>query len=167
MDDGTRAHRDGLTIADCPYAPADPAGNAWRSSWIAAEAQARHAAGTFGASDDDYRRAGITPPARRADGSPVVTLTPEQAEALAAAFREAVTAMAQVITDVAKALNGVFVDLAKAVDWDKLAGMAAAAAEADKPQRRHRPCPIHGDTSSSGGMCRPCARGTARRHGRR
>lgn len=38
---GRQAARDGLSLADCPYAPGDSAGKGWRAGWIDEMAKAR------------------------------------------------------------------------------------------------------------------------------
>ena len=73
MTSGYEAHDAGEPISACPWPPSDPAGAEWRHDWITAEGHARHAAGTYGTSDDDYRAAGLKPPARDDDGSPIPT----------------------------------------------------------------------------------------------
>ncbi len=62
---GRLAHREGATLADCPFAPGDPVGALWRREWIRAEAAARKAAGTFGATATEWETARahfVTPP---------------------------------------------------------------------------------------------------------
>ena len=54
---GAAAHEQGLTIADCPWSAGDPEGHDWRSGWIQAEAQARMAAGTYGATPEEHAAA--------------------------------------------------------------------------------------------------------------
>lgn len=44
-------------MSACPYVPSDPQGHGWRQGWITAEAERRHAAGTFGATPEEHARA--------------------------------------------------------------------------------------------------------------
>lgn len=37
--------------------------------------------------------------------------------------------------------------------------VAALFAQLSNASQRHQPCPIHGPTVDTGGMCRPCMRG--------
>lgn len=141
--DGMLARRRGEPLSACPFAPADPAGSGWRRGWIDAEASVREEAGTFGASDEDYQRAGLKPPRR----SPRFVVADEvvywvKIEVNAEAFSEALANALRVIEDSAAAIG------------EAQAKFSAAAA---KPTAKHRPCPRHGPTES--GLCRACARG--------
>lgn len=161
-EDGTDAHAAGLGISSCPFAPADPAGQRWRLDWIAAEQRARVNAGTYGATDDQYRRAGLIPPERDMRGRPLP----------AGVTRDQVDAAVQMATDLAKALATTFEEAMRKIrdalntslpEIHRLAkileGMNVETPAPTSPSRRHRPCPRHGPTDATAGMCRPCARG--------
>lgn len=164
--DGRNAHAAGQSIADCPFAPSDPAGSAWRQGWIAAESLARQAAGTFGATTEEKAAAAATlGPEYRPD--PVAELLGEatstddglrpgahvvllrfDTEQYAAALRQAAESVERLMCACAadlRAITQVFADIATETDQSKKPFVC----------RRHGPQETHG-------YCRPCNRSNHR-----
>lgn len=156
---GDQAHANGEPISACPFAPADPQGAQWRADWIRAEALARHRAGTYGATDEQYRAAGLTPPGPRTERIGM-HLDREQVEALARA---------------AKILGERFRELARklaSLDWQSIVADlerigALPPSTPPAPTSQHRICPRHGAKGMRSGNCLRCQREVARRTGRR
>lgn len=176
MDDdltGQQAHAAGRAISECPYPPADPQGHEWRRQWIRAEALAQRTAGTFGASDQQYRAAGLTPPARLPDGRPMTSaqLTPEQLAAITAAFahlgetvRRAARQLAQAIAVLPwDALRQIRDDLADPFARHGVSIDNTAPPDPPRPTGRHRVCPRHGVKAMRSGNCLTCQRELNRR----
>lgn len=61
-DDGAQAHQAGYAQADNPHGFSTPEGIEWARRWGSAEVSSRRAAGTYGATDDEYRAGGLVPP---------------------------------------------------------------------------------------------------------
>lgn len=170
FSDGSQAYVDGATIADCPWLPADPEGLEWRRGFISSEAVGRHAAGTFGASREDYERAGLPAPLRH------------DMAAFADLCGRLVDQYRVLIADVAEQIRTAMdspgfrsmVEAARQTDSPGFRSMVEAARHAADsavtppvpPSQRHRPCPRHGPTTDTAGVCRPCLR-TEARQGRR
>lgn len=156
---GAQAHEAGVPISECPYLPADPDGMAWRTDWIRAEAMTRYEAGTYGATDDEYRAGGLHPPARRpSDDVPVsiiaISLTPEQLATLEEAFRVLGEACRSIVRQfVDSGVDEVLRNLTAMLDESKAHGASGKA-----------PCPRHGPRWMKGGTCRRCQREADRRY---
>lgn len=69
-DDGAAAHATGYAQSDNPHGFSTPEGIEWARRWGSAEVGSRRAAGTYGATDEDYRAGGLVPPERTASGMP-------------------------------------------------------------------------------------------------
>lgn len=103
-EDGVAAHAAGYAQADCPFPLGSPEGTAWARSWGLAEADARSVAGTYGATDDDYRAGGLKPPERDAAGRPrsgVEQYVDDYLRALAAAYAKELARVARILTSTA------------------------------------------------------------------
>jgi hypothetical protein len=73
-DNGAAAHAAGYAQADNPHGFSTPDGIAWARQWGEAEVSSRRQAGTYGATDEDYRAGGLKPPERTSTGAPRAVL---------------------------------------------------------------------------------------------
>lgn len=151
---GAEAHAAGLPISACPFPPGDLSDEAhgWRAGWIESEVMRRAATNTLGASDDEYRAAGLNPPRRDNTGRPIASAQPSpwpnalaEVIAYAEATRKAWAKAAQQMADTLSTVH------------DQLTAAGVLDPPPPPPSQRHRSCPQHGPTTA--GMCRQCARG--------
>jgi hypothetical protein len=77
-----------------------------------AEAAHRRGIGTYGASDDEYRQAGLNPPARTSTGAPVCSFDPARFDELAVILGQVVDACEGAALAVARAVESFSIDTA-------------------------------------------------------
>lgn len=158
LTDGSVAHRIGWTIGDCPHGPGDPAGDEWRRAWIATEVDRRTWSGELGATDEQYRAGGLKPPQRDQFGRPV-GVADQQRQNMDRMIADMARVLSKTLDEAAAAIRRAFDVNGEVMSVLRRAIESMEEAKAAPPSKRHRPCPRHGPTDATAGMCRPCARG--------